>query len=150
MGRYVNYDDILNRYPAMSKVGGATEVGSAYVDYVESEIDGLLASHYTVPFSGGNVTVRDMCIDLIYARAGNLKVEESEKIEKRVMDRIARLKSGDEVLMTNSGDIIAPSTTGGAWSSTQNYVPTFGMSPIELSEVDSSRIWDEENDRGNV
>lgn len=147
MGRYVDLNHILDRYPSMSRMGGSTEVGSAYIDYVERQVDGLLASHYTVPFSSNNVTVRDLCIDLVYAKAGNLKLDEASKIRDMVMERIDRLKSGEEVMLTTSGDLLSPTTSGGAWSTTENYKPIFDMShPLDW-ETDPDRLDAEDDER---
>lgn len=149
MSRYITFADVTLRYPAILKVGSESTVGSAYIGYVENEIDGMLASHFTVPFSSNNMTVKDLAIDLTYIKAGNFTFEQAKEMLDDFMEKIKALKNGEHSMLTDSGDVI---TTVGdtAWSNTMDYTPVFGMSPIEYSEVDSSQIYDEEVDRGNI
>lgn len=150
MGRYINWSDIIERYPSIENVGGAVEVGSVYISYVEYEIDGLLAPKFTIPFSNNNETVKDLCIDRVYAKAGNLKIEEYEKINNDVMATIDRLKTGSQLMIINgtSYSSVLPDIGDTIFSTTEDYNPVFGMSDIELSEVDSGQVYDEEQARG--
>lgn len=147
MGKYINWDDIVGRYPGINKVGGATEIGSAFIGYVENQVEGMLSTKYSVPFSDNNVTVKDLCVDLVYIKAANLAVKQRDQLRKEFMERISRLIEGSESLITSSGDVIGH-VGGTVWSNTKDYHPTFGMSPEEYLSVDSNLISDEEDDRG--
>lgn len=148
MGRYVDWDDITLRHPSINNVGGASEIGSAYIGYVEFEIDGMLASHFTVPFSNNNVTIKDLCIDRVYAKAGNLKIKEVNMLNADIMATIDRLKMGSQVMMNTAGEAIFPSIGDTIFSTTEDYNPVFGMGPTEFFEVDSEQVYDEEQARG--
>ena len=147
MGRYIDWSDVTKRYRGIGKDLDSTEVGSAYIPYAEAEVDGRLASKYTVPFSNNNLTAKDLAIDIVYLKAGNLKVEETEKLQTMIDAKFERLLSSNEVMLTTSGDVINQGVAGTVWSTTQNYHPTFGMSHTEYLEVDSSMVSDEEDAR---
>lgn len=148
MGRYIDWDDVVARYPSISTVGGALEVNTSYIQYAEAMVDGRLSSKFTIPFSDNNLTVKDLCIEMVYKRAGNLSTKESDKIGAWLEARFKGLLEGDENMITSSGDIIQKSTGGLVWSSTENYHPTFGVGNTLSFEVDSSQIEAEEDARG--
>ena len=147
MGRYIRWNNVVGRYSSLSDIGGADDVSSNYIQYAEVEIDGRLAPKFTTPFSSNNLTVKDLCIDLVYAKAGNLNIEDYDKLMDRIDKRIERLLAGEENMMTNSGDTLQQSIGGTVWSSTQNYTPTFGHGAVEDFVVDPDLIDDEENAR---
>src|SRR5262245_55008262 len=62
-GRYINWDDIVNRFTGFANVADAVKAASHYVCYAEAEVDARLAPKYTPPFSNNNMTVRDLAID---------------------------------------------------------------------------------------
>ena len=150
MGRYINWDDVTDRYSLLAKgsYAGADEVDSAHITYAENELDALLASTFTVPFSSNNLTAKDLSIDLTYCRVGNFKLKEQKEFKEMIMDKINMLKNGDMSMITDSGDVLTTGGTTQIWSSTEDYHPVFGMGDTIQFEVDSSRIIDEENDRG--
>ena len=147
MARYVNWDDVVGRYPGIASIGGADQVGSDYIQYAEVEIEGRLAERYTVPFSDNNLTIRDLVIDLVYVKAGNLSVEDYEQMADRLDKRIERLLEGREAMVTTSGDIIQRADEGAAWSSTQDYAPTFGVGDVLDMHPDDTQIEDENDAR---
>lgn len=147
MGKYIKWDDVTNRYRMVGNGLDATQVGSSFIPYAESFIEGKLAKKFTVPFSDNNLTVKDLCIDVVYIKAGNLKLEESKELKKDINDRIAALLDEEEFMITTSGDIITASIDGTVWSNTQNYHGTFGVGETLDFTVDSSWVTDEEDER---
>lgn len=143
MARYIDWDDVANRYPSIKETGGAIEVGDAYISYAESQIEGALASYYTVPFSNNNQTVKDLAIELVYIRAGNLSIEETGELKKDYDKRIEDLKMGMSQMVDDSGNVIMQSVGEAIWSNTQNYNPVFGVGDIEDFQVDSSQAYAE-------
>ena len=144
MGRYINWDDIVARYPSINAVGGAADVGSAWIGYVENQVDGLLSPEFSAPFSNNNITVKDLCIELTYIRVGNLKVEETTDMREAFMERINRLKDGSEGMLTNSCDIVL-ALGDTVYSNTANYNPVFNLdNPLDW-EVDSTLLDSLEN-----
>jgi len=150
LGRYITYDDLVDRYRQLANDSkdGSTEVGSAYIVYAENELDGMLASTYTVPFSSNNLTAKDLSIDLAYLRIGRFKDKGRKELKADVMERINMLKSGEMGMLTDAGEVL---TSGGqvtAWSNTKDYHPVFGMGDTIHFDADSQQVIDEENDRG--
>lgn len=153
MGRYIEWDDVVKRYPTVSKLGGAEVVGLDHVPYAEAEVDARLSPAFTVPFSSNNQTARDLSIDLTYLRANPLRdPEKNAPVQERVDNLIAALLEGRMAMVTTSGDVIQPALVGGVspWSNTMNYHPTFGAGPIEDMHVDSGQLYDEAVTRGDL
>jgi len=150
MGRYIDWDDITDRYSVLTKgnYAGSAEVDSAHIVYAENELDALLASTFTVPFSSNNLTAKDLSIDLTYCRVGNFKISERKEFKEEIMEKINMLKNGEMSMITDSGDVLTTTGTTQAWSSTEDYHPVFGLGNEIQFQADSSRIIDEENDRG--
>lgn len=151
MGRYINWDDVTDRYSVLTKgsYAGADEVDSAHVVYAENELDALLASAYTVPFSSNNMTAKDLSIDLTYCRVGNFKIKERKEFKEMIMDKINMLKNGEMSMITDSGDILATGGSTPVWSSTEDYHPVFGLGDDIEFLPSSDRITNEANDRGD-
>ena len=149
MGRYVNSADLFTRYPELIRVNSTTAIESAYVFYVENELDGMLSTHFTVPFSSNNITARDLANDLTYLKANNFKNEDRKSFRDEIMDRIKRLKDGAERMVLSDGTTI-DSVGETIWSTTKDYTPVFGMDGTEHFVVDSNQITDERNDRGEA
>lgn len=143
MGRYIDWQDLANRYADAAKYAGAEAVHSAWLFGVEAEIDARLSVRYTVPFSPAPDLVRDLCIDLLYARM-TARQEGSEVIYDRVMETIKDMVAGT---ITLPG--IAPLATGAAWAS-NSYRTAFGpddpinwsRSAAELDDATSERLGD--------
>jgi hypothetical protein len=145
MGRYVDWDFLATRYPHVERAAGADTVNSYHVPYAEAELDGRLASRYTVPFSSDNLTAKEIAADLVYLRLGLLKSEDRDAVRQEVDARISRLLRGDEV-MASVGDTIQPSGEA-VWSDNQGYSPMFDVDDPQNWEVSSERLDDIEDRR---
>lgn len=151
MGRYINYDEFMVRYPlAKTWSDKASHVNSHIIYAAENEIDSLLAPSYSTPFSASHPTVKDLSMD--YSKYLILLDQDPKKaatIHGLIMARIKRLNSGEQLIMTDSG-YIEPSAGGlEVWSSTKDYHPTHSMLDAHLTEthVDSSMLEDMESER---
>ena len=145
MGRYIEWDDVVDRYPALSSLGGSDELTPTFIDYSESFIDGLLASNFTVPFSNNNMTVRDLSIDICYFRAGRFKLEDAAAVYSTTMMTINMLNSGKLQMINTSGELIAINQSGRVYSTTQSYHSAFGMLPIIDQHIDEDNVDDEQS-----
>ena len=147
---YITFEECIERYPVLSKWAQTdSQVSSGLIYYAEIELNSKLASHFSVPFSGSHPTVKDLTIDLSYIKAlRGRDTEKAENLEKGFLERIKRIKSGEEYIYTDSGTAIAPSAGGaGLWSNTKDYNPTHTMldAESEFTMVDSSDLYNEEN-----
>ena len=122
---YITFKEATQRYPLLEDwAKQSSDVNSALLHYAEVHLDSMLASHFTVPFSGPPRVIKDLAIDLSYAKALLPRDREQYKtVMDEIKDRISDIKSGAESIVTDSGTIIAKSATGGAeiWSTTQDY-----------------------------
>lgn len=134
MGRYIEWDDVIDRYPELNTVSGADEMAPAFINYAESWVDGMLSSHFTPPFSNNNMVIRDIVIDNVYYRAGRFKLDNANQVWSDTLAYIEMLKSGDANMVTQSGDVLDTRASGAIYSSTQSYHSAFGMDdPIDWS-----------------
>lgn len=149
---YIDYDDVVDRYPMLKTgIGNAPQL-TTDITYAEKELNGRFASHFSVPFSGPHPTIMDICIDLTYYRSIRIKDPDlAEKFKEGIIGRIDGIKAGDEYIYTGSNTTITANADGAneIWSTTEDYHPTFSMLDAEnqYSQVDSSRLYDEEQDR---
>ena len=66
MTRYIDWEDVVDKYADVARVGGASETREPYMDAAEDEIDGWLSPRYTVPFTPCPGIVKDLCVDIAY------------------------------------------------------------------------------------
>ena len=127
---YTDYEEVIIRYP-MIKTWAKTEieVSSDLIYYAEMELNGRLASHFSVPFSASHPTIKDLAIDLTYYNALKTRIPKSAKeIHNVVIGRIDDIKGGKEYIYTGSGTTIAPSAqTAQIWSNLEDYHPVHTM-----------------------
>jgi len=149
MSRYIKWDDVVSRYKRASDISDSDEMATDYIDYAEKYIESKLSTNYTLPFSSNNLTVKDLCIDVAYAKM--IKYKDSKKANEILSDvssYIHDLKTGQSNMITNSFDVISPINLGGAFgSTTKSYHPVFGVGETEVFHVSSSQLLDEENAR---
>jgi len=144
MGRYIEWDDVIDRYPELNTLGGADQLSSAYIVYSEAFVDGVLGNHYTTPFSNNNMIVRDLAIDYCYWRAARFKFDDAVQVKSSFFEIVGMIKKGDVVMITDSGEIVNQIKKQlGIYSSTQSYHSSFGMLPVEDQHIDESNIDDE-------
>ena len=151
MGNYITYDELIVRYPLIKTWSDKeSHVESYMIYYAERMVDAMLAPAYSVPFSAGHATVKDLSLDVCkYKALMDQDAEKAAEIYDVIRDRVDRLISGQEVIVTGSGTI-APS--GGAteiWSNTKDYHPTHSMLDDDnyYTQIDSSMLDAMESER---
>jgi phage gp36-like protein len=137
MGRYIEWDDVVNRYPELDTVSGADEMGPTHIDHAESFIDSILSSHFTPPFSSNNMTVKDLSIDNVYYRAGKFKLDNAAQVWSDTLVFIEMLKNGQASMISDSGELLGIRATGAIYSNTQSYHSSFGMDDPICWAIDS-------------
>lgn len=133
MGRYINWDDVIDRFPELNTLGGADELSSSHIVYAEAFVDGALATHYTVPFSNNNMIVKDLAIDVCYWRAARFKFEDATSVKSAFFQTVDLIKDGHVKMIDASGTLIPQiQIQSGLISNVQSYHSAFGMSdPID-------------------
>lgn len=145
MGRYCEYTDVVARYRKVSDVNSISSIESNFIVYAEAELDQRLSGAFTTPFSSNNITIKDLSIDLTYAKV--IRFDDPEKaalIDKHVSTSIQALLDGNSQMITSSGDSLAiESTADIPWSNTMSYHSAFGMVNDVYFKVSSNQIYDE-------
>lgn len=148
---YTNYDEVILRYPMLSKyVETESQMNSSFIYFAEVELNGRLASKFTVPFSDTPPTIKDLAIDLTYYRCIRIREpEEAKLIHGSIIGRIDDIMAGREYLYTESGAIYPQGGGGDVWSTTMDHHPVHSMHDAEsaFSLVSSERLYQEEADR---
>ena len=150
---YATFSDCAVRYPVISKWSPSiiSDVNSNLIYYAEKELDGRLASHFTVPFSDTPPTISDLTIDHVYLKMLRSRdLEKASEFEKVFEARIKRIKEGEEYIFTGSGTTNAPVAPGGEiWSNTKDYYPVHSVlgNDSQYAGFDPDLIDDEEGFR---
>ena len=144
MGRYIDWDDVVDRYPELNTLGGADELSSSYIVYSEAFVDGVLANHYTIPFSNNNMIIRDLSIDYCYWRAARFKFDDATQVKSSFFETVKMIKDGNVVMIDDAGTVIEQTKKQiGIYSSTQSYHSAFGMHPTIEYHISEDNIDDD-------
>lgn len=148
MGRYIEWDDAMDRYPELSTIGGAEQFASVNIKYAESLVDGLLRSHYTTPFSGDITVVKDLAIDAVYWKAAGRKLDEAAAVWSQFFMTVDLLKTGKMEMVYDDGTLVAQNRAEpGMWSNTMSYHSAFGWDdPTNWRISDEAVIESEDRD----
>lgn len=134
MGRYIDWTEVVDRYPDARKVGDANfNFDRAYVKPAESQVDGALAPRYTVPFvvNSGDIAppqIADLVIDMAYYRAVGVRSKFFKNISADISSRMGALQAGTIRLVDAMGNLLPTNVTGILNTAlAQGYQPSFGM-----------------------
>lgn len=149
---YASYEEVITRYSILKTWGKSiTEVSSDLIYFAEMELNGRMATHFTVPFSASHPTIKDLTIELSYYRAlAQTDPKKAKKIHERILGRIQHIKEGHEYIYTGSGTVITPDNPSqDIWSTMQAYAPVHSMLGAEspYTAVDSNLLQAEKNAR---
>jgi len=149
---YITYAEVLERYSMLKTWAANSPMLNNEIAYAEKQVNGILATHFSTPFSGAHPTIKDICIDLVYYRSLILKdPDQAEKIKPFIEGRFENLKNGKEYIMTDSNTAIGPSATlnDEVWTNLEDYHPTFSVLDADnpKSVIDPDRIEAEEDER---
>jgi hypothetical protein len=149
MGRYIEWDDVVDRYHEISSIAGADELSSHYIVYSEAFVDGILKSHYATPFSNTNImVVKDLAIDICYWKLAYRKLDGVEAVWSYFHQVVGLLKSGQMALVGVDGvEVPQVKADQAIWSSTQSYHTSFGMDDPINWKVPDLNIEDDESRR---
>lgn len=141
MGRYINWADVVDRYPEIDSLADASDLQKTYIVYAEGLVDGQLYNHFVTPFSSNNLTVKDLCVDLAYWRAGRHKLDNAVEVGSSAQETIMALRDRQMVMVTTSGEVIEGiSRASAGFSSTNSYTPIFGVDEPEDWQVDPDQV----------
>lgn len=152
MPNYIDYNELIARYPLVKKWDDRADIVTSHlIYYAEHQLDALLATHFSTPFSAAHPTVKDLTLDLCkYRILLDQDPTKAKSIWDIIMDQIEMLKNGDMGIMTGSGtEIFESSEAAEIWSNTGDYHQTHSMlgDDSAYTVVDSSMLEDLESER---
>ena len=156
MGIYATADEIRRRYPKLFETLGipSGEV-EAVIEDVQNEIDGILGTKNTIPFTVPvpplvRIIAKDLASFRVFrSRFINEQPNQSDwvdKLQATANKYLDELTKGDLKLTTADGQHINPRSDAEIipWSSTATYVPTFSSIPMVRQEVDRERMLEDD------
>lgn len=133
MSRYINWQDVVNRYADAAKQGGGSEeLKLSFVNGAEDEVDARLANRYTTPFTPVPGVVSDLCIDLAYFKM-TVGKKTAKDLKTYIDQRFTDIANGT-LTLTVSGTALGQADR--AWSTTQDFGSSFGVDREEHWRTD--------------
>jgi len=137
MGRYIEWNMVAGKYPLIDTIDGDSEISSVYLQKAEYELDAILGTHFTVPFSSNNETVKDLAIDLTYIKAAMGKDDRVSQISSDFYHRINMLKMGEMLMSTTSSGLLSSDVGQAVYSRDMDAEPIFNIDNPTNWGVDS-------------
>lgn len=135
---YATYSDFTAVYSI--KGVSQSEISSTFLPQGALRLHEALGSYFTTPFSSNNFTARDLNIKYAYLelQTRNRAVQETAaKIEKNVESRKnALIKKSSPMVLDDGTSLFSNTERENAFSTTQNYNPTFNMLDPKMQHVD--------------
>ena len=151
--RYVNWKDVVDRYPKAASVAGADTVGSAFIYGAEAAIDAKLATIYTVPFCSTPSLcpdiIRDIATDLAYYRMSwmQMPTEQASRLSKDIDARLDGLADGS-LSIVSSGTVLATISLG-TWGTHLSKPNVTGTDDVEAWAFSDNEM-DAESDKRDL
>lgn len=127
------------------------EISSVWLPHGALRVNEALGGPFATPFSDDNVTARDLSIRFAYLGilVRTHRQDDSAELRDELSRRITDIRRGNTPMITDSGDTLFVSEArNDAWSSTQDFKPTFDMRDAIEQRVDPDLI-DDLNNRDN-
>jgi phage gp36-like protein len=121
MSRYIQFNDVSNKFPDFPRAGGTQETMVAFINAAEDEVDAALAGIYTVPFTPCPGMVLDLCKDLAYYKA-NWRTKEAQILKDYIDSRISNLQTLKSTLVV-SGTLLSDNPPAVMINPTPSFVP---------------------------
>ena len=147
MGRYIDWASVVSRYSDVSKLIGADEADSVYIEGAESFVVGLLSTKFSDELLLQSNLIKQMMVDAVYMDIQTTRQPKKYDALFKAITNKAKLINKGSLLLVDSSGAVASADKSTLWSSTENYTPVFGMSDIIDMEVDQDQIDDEDNAR---
>jgi hypothetical protein len=138
----------LSDFTAVYSLKGVTEteISSYWLQQGAVRVNEALGGYFTLPFSDNNYSAKDLNIKFTYLeilsrnRSGQTDLNVRQEVEKRVQDIRER---NSPMILDDGSTLFANSTKFDAYSTTQNYNPTFNMLDAKYQRVDNNLQRDE-------
>ncbi len=122
-------------------------INDQWLPYGAMRVNVSLGKCFTLPFSNNNYTANQLSIQygyLGFLQTRTRKKDDSDELAAALNQMVTDICSGNAPMVTDDG--IAIPGTGAqfdAWSTTQDYEPTFNMLSPERQKINPDRLDDE-------
>lgn len=158
---YGSVSRVLLELPMISSMSTVSSAQlEAYIENAEAEVNGMLATNYTIPVTGSGVPpvlvtiVTDLAIYKVLRRVftqERLRESSWPQQYKDTMNLLAKIAAGDVPLVNPDGTVVEASTAQAqVWSNNQGYLSTFHEGHTVDQIKDEDKIEDIESDRGLI
>ena len=146
MGNYVNWDDVVGRYPKTSNVSDSDEMTDSFITGIEAFMDGYLAKVFDVPVSGEPPLLKEIATDLVYSKIALHKDKAVPELRERTIQTLKDIIDGTMLLVDSAGDTITQ-VGQAVWINTDGYHSAFSMLGTPEDFVDPDQLSDLVNER---
>ncbi len=147
MGRYINYAELMLRYPSLADYAknDETTVESFIIGVAEAELDGRLGIGFSTPFTLSLPIVKNLTFDLCFVKIMfTSDKKKADEVYTSVKETIKDLLEG-KIVLSDGSTVVSPS--GGIWVNNEDQHPVHSMLGTDKSFVSSERLAYEEDER---
>ena len=158
MGYYTNAVDVRKLYKKIDTSGITDNDIDFYIMTAESEINGIIATKYTIPVSptpdllknlSAELTITKI-LDRYFTAETHSRNDWRDVRKKEVVDILNKIADGKILMVNSAGTVVTQrDDLTELYSSTEDYTPTFGHGHYADEEIDEDGIDDEEDERDN-
>lgn len=142
---YATWQQITDKYPSAATGAGTDAIQVSYLTQAESEINGLLAPYYAVPFTTVPPSISDLTADLVFIKMKILDQKVVKPLQDYFNERIKAIQTGKLLLVQADGTTV--SRTGNKASIDKQYHSAFGPDEAINWQPDTYRLDDAEDER---
>lgn len=148
---YTSVDRMLKKFPMISSVTTITSADLLmFAEDAEAEVNLHLAKLYAVPVPNSPPILVSLATDIALFKVLSQRVFMQEAANKssipnryeKALEVLGKIGDGEYQLVGSSGEIVAASNAGIAWSNTEGYRPTMNEGPVESLVVDLNKLAD--------
>lgn len=143
---YFTTEELTGIYPSLAKDFDSTKVNCLWAPIACADIDGLIGTKYSVPFTPTPLFVKSLAIDLCYWKMTYKEVDQT-LLKAYIDERVKGVLNGT-ITLTSPVDGAAIAPAPNVFMTTSGTLTSFGMdNPVNFG-VDSMWRQEFEMDRG--
>jgi phage gp36-like protein len=105
---YTTWESISNKYSGgAAKIANTAELSAVIIPGAEAEINGRLASRYTVPFDPVPAIISDLCTDLAYCKLVIRDKKLYQQVKSYYDERMKMIEDGTMTVVLSTGAVLS-------------------------------------------
>lgn len=154
MGIYTTAAKVFALYPKLKDMSLSDQQVGFYIDLAEAEINGRIATRYTLPFSTSPAMLESVAteytliklMDRFFTAEAPTKGDWKEVRRRELKELLGGISDGTISLVNSSYGVITQDTALTISSDTETYTPTFNHLDPSMQKIDEDRLDSEEDD----